>query len=167
MRTGLRETRWPGRLEVIAQDPLTVIDVGHTPDGIRQSLAGLKQIHGAERLDSRRSAFPATRRSTEIAGALAPSFDTIICTSAHHKGGDARSARSTHARNANPHADVEVAATIEQAVRASRTLAARAQSKNLCRRRPVHWRSNMPPPHAGWTPKIWNFSEADQGLLRA
>ena len=28
--------------------PLTVIDVGHTPDGIRQSLASLKAIHGAE-----------------------------------------------------------------------------------------------------------------------
>src|ERR1700678_3007890 len=46
VRTGLRETRWPGRLETIAHDPLTIIDVGHTPDGIRQSLAALKQIYG-------------------------------------------------------------------------------------------------------------------------
>ncbi|MGA7939983.1 MAG: cyanophycin synthetase, partial [Bradyrhizobium sp.] len=45
-RAGLRETRWPGRLETIAQAPLTVIDVGHTPDGIRQSLTALKQIYG-------------------------------------------------------------------------------------------------------------------------
>ncbi|MBA2397324.1 MAG: bifunctional folylpolyglutamate synthase/dihydrofolate synthase, partial [Bradyrhizobium sp.] len=48
VRSGLRDTQWPGRLEIIAQDPLTVIDVGHTPDGIRQSLASLKAIHGAD-----------------------------------------------------------------------------------------------------------------------
>ena len=41
IRAGLRDARWPGRLEIIQQDPLTVIDVGHTPDGIRQSLASL------------------------------------------------------------------------------------------------------------------------------
>ena len=48
IRAGLRDTRWPGRLEIISQDPLTVIDVGHTPDGIRQSLASLLAIHGAD-----------------------------------------------------------------------------------------------------------------------
>ncbi len=53
IRAGLRETRWPGRLEIISQDPLTVIDVGHTPDGIRQSLASLMAIHGARGLDPR------------------------------------------------------------------------------------------------------------------
>ncbi|MGC2178732.1 MAG: bifunctional folylpolyglutamate synthase/dihydrofolate synthase, partial [Bradyrhizobium sp.] len=30
VRAGLSATRWPGRLETIAQDPLTIIDVGHT-----------------------------------------------------------------------------------------------------------------------------------------
>ena len=48
VRSGLRDVNWPGRLEVIRQDPLTVIDVGHTPDGIRQSLASLKAIYGAD-----------------------------------------------------------------------------------------------------------------------
>ena len=64
VRSGLRDTRWPGRLEIIAQDPLTVIDVGHTPDGIRQSLASLKAIHGADGLDSRHRRLRATRRRT-------------------------------------------------------------------------------------------------------
>src|ERR1700681_511847 len=48
VRSGLRDISWPGRLEVIKQEPLTVIDVGHTPDGIRQSLASLKAIYGRE-----------------------------------------------------------------------------------------------------------------------
>jgi dihydrofolate synthase / folylpolyglutamate synthase len=122
VRTGLRETRWPGRLEAIAQDPLTIIDVGHTPDGIRQSLAALQQIYGkgdwilviGVSLD---------KKAEEIAGALAPAFDTVICTSAHHKGGDPSALAGTM-RDLNPQAHVEIAATIEQAFSVSQTLAA-------------------------------------------
>ena len=90
-------TRWPGRLEVIQRDPLTVIDVGHTPDAIRQSLASLTAIYGAEgwilvvgiSLD---------KNAEEIVSALAPCFDTIICTAAHHKGADAESIAARRAR---------------------------------------------------------------------
>jgi dihydrofolate synthase/folylpolyglutamate synthase len=127
VRSGLHETSWPGRLEVIAQSPLTVIDVGHTPDGIRQSLASLKQIHGAQdwllvvgvSLD---------KKSHEIVGALAPSFETVICTSAHHKGGDA-GAIAAAVRKINPKADVHVAATVADAFHVSRTLAASLKQK--------------------------------------
>jgi dihydrofolate synthase/folylpolyglutamate synthase len=114
VRSGLRAARWPGRLEVIRQHPLTVIDVGHTPDGIRQSLASLQAIHGARdwmlvvgvSLD---------KKPEEIVGALAPSFDTILCTAAHHKGADAAQIAAA-ARRANPMASVEIAGTIEEAV---------------------------------------------------
>ena len=122
VRSGVRATRWPGRLEVIKNDPLTVIDVGHTPDGVRQSLASLKAIYGAEdwilvvgaSLD---------KKADDIVGALAPSFDTIICTAAHHKGADVQYIAGA-VRQANPQADVGIAATIEDAVGASQTLAA-------------------------------------------
>jgi dihydrofolate synthase/folylpolyglutamate synthase len=121
VRTGLRDARWPGRLEVIKQDPLTVIDVGHTPDAIRQSLASLKAIHGATGwilvLGVSRD-----KKASEIAGALAPSFDTIICTAAHHKGADAQ-AIAAAVRKANPQSDVRIAATIEDAVALSQQLA--------------------------------------------
>ena len=136
MRSGLRDTRWPGRLEVIGQEPLTVIDVGHTPDGIRQSLASLKAAYGAHgwilvvgvSFD---------KKASEIVGALAPSFDTIICTTAHHKGGDA-AAIAAAVRKINPQADVRIAATIEDAFSASQTLAVSLQPENLCGRRVVH-----------------------------
>ena len=122
VRTGLSETRWPGRLETIAQDPLTIIDVGHTPDGIRQSLAALKQIYGeGDWILVIGVSFD--KKTGEIAGALAPAFDTIICTAAHHKGGDPAAIASTM-RELNPQAHVEIAATIEQAFDASRSLAA-------------------------------------------
>ena len=58
------------------------------------------------------------KKADEIVGALAPSFDTIICTAAHHKGADAQ-AIAAAARHANPAADIHVAATIEEAVRLS------------------------------------------------
>jgi dihydrofolate synthase/folylpolyglutamate synthase len=121
IRSGLRETRWPGRLEAIRQDPLTVIDVGHTPDGIRQALADLKSIYGADDwilvLGVSRD-----KSADDIVAALAPSFDTIICSSARHKGADASSIADA-ARNANPRAQVLIAPSIEQAVRDSTAMA--------------------------------------------
>jgi dihydrofolate synthase / folylpolyglutamate synthase len=122
VRSGLREVRWPGRLEVIHHDPLTVIDVGHTPDGIRQALAGLKGIHGAEGWILV-TGVSRDKKADEIVDALAPSFDSVICTAAHHKGTDAQNiAAAVH--KANPEADVRIAATMEDAVAVSQGLAA-------------------------------------------
>ena len=122
VRTGLREVRWPGRLEVIQRDPLTVIDVGHTPDGIRQSLASLQAIYGA---DGWILVVGVSRdkKADAIVGTLAPSFDTIVCTAAHHKGADAEVIAAA-ARGANPQAEIHTAATIEGAVGVSQKLAA-------------------------------------------
>lgn len=63
------------------------------------------------------------KKASEIVAALAPSFDTIICTKAHHKGGDA-AAIAAKVRKINPQADVRIAATIEDAFSASQALAA-------------------------------------------
>ena len=122
IRAGLRDARWPGRLEAISQDPLTVIDVGHTPDGIRRSLASLLAIHGAGGWILVTGASQ-DKKADEIIGALAPSFDTIICTAAHHKGADAAGIAAA-VRRGNPEADIHVATTIEDAVRLSQELAA-------------------------------------------
>jgi dihydrofolate synthase / folylpolyglutamate synthase len=122
IRAGLRDARWPGRLEAISQDPLTVIDVGHTPDGIRQSLASLLAIHSAGGWILVTGA-SRDKKADEIIGALAPSFDTIICTAAHYKGADAEGIAAA-ARRGNPKADIHVATTIEDAVRLSQELAA-------------------------------------------
>src|SRR4051812_3854496 len=127
IRAGLRNTRWPGRLEIISQDPLTVIDVGHTPDGIRQSLASLLAIHGDGDWILVTGA-SGDKKADEIVGALAPSFDTIICTAAHHKGADAQRIAAAAAR-ANPAASLDVAASIEEAVRVSQELAKAKQRR--------------------------------------
>jgi dihydrofolate synthase / folylpolyglutamate synthase len=127
VRSGLRDVSWPGRLDIIRRAPLTIIDVGHTPDGIGQSLASLKAVYGAQgwilvvgvSFD---------KKIEEIVGALAPSFDTIVCTMAHHKGGDAEDIAAA-VRKINPQATVHVAATIADAVGVSQTLAASLNRK--------------------------------------
>jgi dihydrofolate synthase/folylpolyglutamate synthase len=127
VRAGLRDVRWPGRLEIIDQNPLTVIDVGHTPDGIRQSLASLQAIHGADGWILV-TGVSRDKKAAEIVDALAPSFDTIICTAAHHKGANAQDIAAA-ARLANPAADVHVAAAIEEAVRLAHELATARERK--------------------------------------
>jgi dihydrofolate synthase/folylpolyglutamate synthase len=127
VRSGLRDISWPGRLEIIQKNPLTLIDVGHTPDGIRQSLASLKAIYGAQGWILV-AGVSRDKKASEIVGALAPSFDTIICTAAHHRGADANDIAAT-ARQANPDADVHAAASIEDAVSLSQSLAASQHRK--------------------------------------
>ncbi len=127
VRSGLRGTRWPGRLEVIVQNPLTIIDVGHTPDGITQSLASLKEAFGLQGWILV-VGVSSDKKANEIVGALAPSFDTIICTRAHHKGGNPETIAAT-VRKINPQAQVQIAATIEDAFSASQTLAASLDRK--------------------------------------
>ena len=110
VRSGLRDISWPGRLEAI-----------------RQSLAGLKATYGAEgwilvvgvSFD---------KKADEIVEALAPSFDTIIATMAHHKGAEASSIAAA-VRKANPRATIHVAATVTDAVAFGHRLAASQNRK--------------------------------------
>jgi dihydrofolate synthase/folylpolyglutamate synthase len=112
---------------MIKREPLTIVDVGHTPDGIRQSLASLQGIYG-------RAGWVLVlgvsfdKKASDIVGALAPSFDTIICAAAHHKGMDAETIAAA-VRQANPDADVHVTASIEDAVDASQKLASSQNRK--------------------------------------
>jgi dihydrofolate synthase / folylpolyglutamate synthase len=127
VRSGLRDARWPGRLEVIKREPLTIVDVGHTADAIRQSLASLKAVYGAQGWILV-AGVSFDKKASEIVGALAPSFDTIICTMAHHKGMEAENI-ATAVRKANPQADLHIAATLEDAVDLSSALAASRNRK--------------------------------------
>jgi dihydrofolate synthase/folylpolyglutamate synthase len=128
IRRGLSDVRWPGRLEIIQREPLTVIDVGHTPDGIRRSLTGLVSTHGAGDWLLVTGA-SRDKKADEIVGALAPSFDTIICAAAHHKGADPQAIAAAAARG-SPTASIHIAATMVDAVRLSQEMA-RAQNRRV------------------------------------
>ncbi|WP_441244703.1 bifunctional folylpolyglutamate synthase/dihydrofolate synthase [Tardiphaga sp. 768_D3_N2_1] len=121
VRTGLRDTRWPGRLEIVQRDPLTVIDVGHTPDGVAQALKSLRTIHGDDNW-LLVLGVSGDKNVDDIAQHLAPNFDTIVCTRAYHKGADARVVGAA-ARKVHPAARIHVANAMEDAVRLSQQLA--------------------------------------------
>jgi dihydrofolate synthase/folylpolyglutamate synthase len=50
VRTGLASTRWPGRLQVVAERPRVVLDGGHNPAALRSAGSALRQLVGSERL---------------------------------------------------------------------------------------------------------------------
>ena len=128
IRAGLRDARWPGRLEIIEQDPLTVIDVGHTPDGIRQSLASLHGDPWRRRLDPRHRRLRRQEggRNRRRAGAVLR-YDHLHGGASQGRG---RATTSPPPRaRANPAADIHVAATIEDAVRLRQELAAAQQRR--------------------------------------
>jgi len=110
---GMEQARWPGRLEVLSEEPLVIIDVGHTPVGVRAALAGFKAmtdwrdgilICGAS-ID---------KNAHALIGELAPHFATIICGAAHHKGAPAALIASI-AAHVNPAAEISVAESVADA----------------------------------------------------
>jgi dihydrofolate synthase / folylpolyglutamate synthase len=68
------------------------------------------------------------KKVDEIVGALALSFDMIICTTAYHKGADADGIAAA-ARKTNPEATIQIAAAIEDAVAVSHRLAVSQKRK--------------------------------------
>ena len=172
IRTGLREARWPGRLEVIRQDPLTVIDVGHTPDGIRQSLASLMAIHGADDwiLVTGASARQEGRRDRRRAGAVVR-YDHL-----HGRAitrGRTRRIIAAAARHANPAASYSCRRDRSRRPCGSRRRWPRAQrAKDLRGRRTVPGDRIRHRSRTAAARRIWSFSErgaqsdANERLLR-
>lgn len=121
LRTGWPPMRWPGRLEVLSSDPLEVIDVGHTPDGVRVALDGFNELRG-ERSAVLVCGVSADKDANAIISRLAPAFSTIICTSAHHKGAPPATI-AAYAQNANPTAEITLAESVADARRLARSKA--------------------------------------------
>ena len=48
MHSGLANARWPGRLEILSRDPLTVADSAHNADSARKLAAALPDIFGPQ-----------------------------------------------------------------------------------------------------------------------
>jgi dihydrofolate synthase/folylpolyglutamate synthase len=76
---GLSKARWPGRLDVVRRDPLTVLDVTHTPDGAKAVASELSVFPGCPRV-----MVVGMLSDKDARGAmanLAPLFDHVVCTS--------------------------------------------------------------------------------------
>ena len=112
---GFAATRWPGRLEVIEREPLVVIDVGHTPDGVRAALAGFDAMRAGRRAVLV-CGVSRDKDAAAIVTALAPAFPLIVCAAAHHKGAPPGEI-AMHAADANAEAEIVVAENMADARR--------------------------------------------------
>ncbi len=108
-------THWPGRLETLSDEPLTIIDVGHTPDGVSASLAGFSAMRG-DRSAVLICGVSQDKDAASIIGRLAPAFDVIVCAAAQHKGVPP-ALIAAHAQSANPSADITIAESVADARR--------------------------------------------------
>ncbi|MBX3428788.1 MAG: hypothetical protein KF779_04315 [Hyphomonadaceae bacterium] len=115
IRQGFAATRWPGRLEVLNDDPLVVIDVGHTPDGVAQALRGFERMRG-DRAGVLVCGVSADKDADAIITQLAPAFGQIVCTAAVHKGASPAVIASL-AQKANPQAEITLAESVAEARR--------------------------------------------------
>ena len=125
-KEAIARVAWPGRLETISLNPLVVIDVGHTPEGIKTALAGFRALSGG------REAIlvcggSKNKHVGEMLELLAPGFDRIVCTAAHHNGLAAADVESL-VKSINPRTTTTLAPTIADAVEIARDDAARAGS---------------------------------------
>lgn len=118
---GFAATRWPGRLERLSDDPLVVIDVGHTPDGVASALQGFLAISGeiSGECDAVLVCGVSQDKDAEaIVARLAPSFSSIVCAAAVHKGAPAAHI-AAYAQKANPEAEITLADSVADARRLS------------------------------------------------
>lgn len=112
---GFAETNWPGRLEILQQTPLMVIDVGHTPAGVAAALEGFIDLaRGKPRVLICGASIDKDWRA--MIAALAPDFTLIIAAAAAHKGAPVPEIARVAAA-ANPDAEIVIAESVAEARR--------------------------------------------------
>ncbi|MFO1044124.1 MAG: folylpolyglutamate synthase/dihydrofolate synthase family protein [Planctomycetaceae bacterium] len=79
IRTGLANVEWPARVEVVAQNPIVIVDAAHNWESARALIGTLKEDFAP----TRRILIFAATRDKDVAGLLRqmiPAFDTVILT---------------------------------------------------------------------------------------
>jgi dihydrofolate synthase/folylpolyglutamate synthase len=86
---GLSETKWPGRLEMVSENPRILLDGAHNPEGAQTLAAALKDIYRYKRLHFMIGML-STKNHTGYLRHILPLVDTLILTEPDfHKKGDA------------------------------------------------------------------------------
>ena len=117
-RRGIAETRWPGRLEIIRNDPLLLVDCAHNPSGARAIAASVKEIFQGRRWVIVLGVF-IDKNIGEICDALMPLASAVVTTKV-------ASARSADARlvadecRKRTEAEVRVASCLNEALSLAR-----------------------------------------------
>jgi len=83
MRRGIAAVRWPGRLEVLAERPVLVVDGAHNPDSMRRLREALGAVFGRRRLILVLGS-SADKDLAGIAAEIAPGAAWVIVTRSRH-----------------------------------------------------------------------------------
>jgi len=79
LREGLRDTRWPGRLEMVQQSPRLLLDGAHNPEGAEMLAASLKEIYQYKRLHLMMGML-ANKNHHDTLRHILPLVDTLVVT---------------------------------------------------------------------------------------
>ena len=77
LRRGLMETAWPGRLEIMQQEPVVIVDGAHNEAGAKTLRKALEEVFDYERLILLLGIF-ADKAVADVVEQLAPLADTVI-----------------------------------------------------------------------------------------
>lgn len=80
---GLANVNWPGRMQVLRQEPLLIADGAHNVDSVRKLIEAL-QRHFQSRRRILIVGTSADKNSAGMVAELAASFDMVVATSAEH-----------------------------------------------------------------------------------
>jgi dihydrofolate synthase/folylpolyglutamate synthase len=79
LETALRETTWPGRLEMVSRSPRILLDGAHNPEGMEALAAALRDIYSFNRLNVMMAMMPNKNHELSLRHIL-PMVDTLIIT---------------------------------------------------------------------------------------
>jgi dihydrofolate synthase/folylpolyglutamate synthase len=116
-RAALASTRLPGRLETIAQDPLTIIDIGHTPEAAAHALEGFRCTAGEG--GALLIGVSPGKKAADILARIAPSFPRIAAVKALFSGRPAAEIAALAGASA-PAARITTHASVAEALQALR-----------------------------------------------
>jgi dihydrofolate synthase/folylpolyglutamate synthase len=88
----LKSTVWPGRLQVIANQPRVILDGGHNPDAMTKAGAALRRLIGKERLVAVFAMLTERDPPQLIAALRTLKPDAVVFTEPESAGGHAVSA---------------------------------------------------------------------------
>lgn len=81
--TGLHESRWPGRFEIIQREPMIILDGAHNPNGVTRFVEDLKKYFPNKKIIAVLGAF-SDKDYSNILKIIVPHADHIILTMANN-----------------------------------------------------------------------------------
>jgi len=127
VREGLRQVRWPGRLEILGREPWVVVDAAHNGDSAKKLVAAISELFPHRRLILVFGALMG-HSVPDMLDALLPAADKVILTRTNRLRAVATSdlLREVHVR----HREAETTETVAEALQ--RALALASPSDLIC-----------------------------------